>query len=381
MKIVHLTSAHPRHDIRIFIKECASLAKAGHNVHLIVADGQGSESKLDVTIHDAGRNQGSRFTRMTGIVNKVARIAQTLNPDILHFHDPELIYAALKLKKSTGAQIIYDVHEDVPRQILAKHWIPSLLRPTISQLFEWIENRAAQQFEAIITSTPHIRQRFSSLNHYAIDICNYPILTEFLYTTPWEEKRNEVCYVGGISRIRGIEPIVNALPQAGIRLNLAGRWSETDLRVKLMQSPGWSWVNELGILDRQNVIQILNRSKVGLVTLFPTPNYVDALPIKLFEYMAAGIPVIASDFPVWRKIIEDAKCGLLVDPQNPQAIASAICYLFNHPHKAKKMGQSGQIIVQQRYSWESESQKLLRLYKDLGKNKYGNNIKIAQIDI
>ena len=364
MKVVHLTSAHPRHDIRIFIKECASLAAAGHDVTLIVADGLGPEQRNGVHILDVGAHGGSRWLRMTRTVKRVCQAAMALKPDLVHFHDPELMLAVRKLKK-VGARIVYDVHEDLPRQLLAKHWIPRLFRPMLSRCVEWLENRVAAGFDAIVTSTPHIRQRFARVNRRAIDICNFPILQELVRQTAWQDRQNEICYLGGISRIRGIEPVIDALPSLTTRLNLAGIWSEHGLRHAMQDKPGWQQVNDLGVLDRQGVGQVLARSRVGLVTLFPTANYVDALPIKLFEYMAAGIPVVASDFPLWRSIVEDADCGLLVDPQDANAIAQAIKTLLTDDDNAARLGANGQRRVQQKYSWVAEAEKLQALYQQL----------------
>jgi glycosyltransferase involved in cell wall biosynthesis len=364
MKVVHLTSAHPRHDIRIFIKECGSLAAAGHEVTLIVADGLGEEISHGVRIHDVGARSGGRLSRMTRTVDRVVRAALALQPDVAHFHDPELMLAALRLKKA-GIKVVYDVHEDLPRQILAKHWIPALLRPLLSHVLEWVENHVARRFDAIVTSTPHIRERFALVNPRSLDVCNFPILAELVRDTDWDSRRNEVCYLGGISRIRGIEPIIAALPEVPARLNLAGIWSESGLKETLQTEAGWSRVNDLGVLDRAGVSEVLARSKVGLVTLFPTPNYVDALPIKLFEYMAAGMPVVASDFPVWRAIVDDAGCGLLVDPQDPQAIAAALCTLLADDEMARAMGARGQQAVVLKYSWAAEAAKLNALYSDL----------------
>jgi glycosyltransferase involved in cell wall biosynthesis len=362
MKIAHLTSAHPRHDIRIFIKECGTLAAAGHEVHLLVADGLGDEIKNEVQIHDVGARHGGRLGRMTQTVERIRQAVLALKPDVVHFHDPELMLAALKLKRA-GYKVVYDVHEDLPRQILAKHWIPALLRPLLSRVLEVLENHAARRFDAIVTSTPHICQRFLRLNPHSLAVCNYPILAELLHDTPWRQRRNEVCYLGGISRIRGIEPIIAALPQVPARLNLAGIWSEAGLKSSLESTPGWSRVNDLGVLDRHGVAEVLAHSKVGLVTLFPTPNYVDALPIKLFEYMAAGMPVVASDFPVWRAIVDDAGCGLLVDPRDPAAIAAAIRSLLADDARAEQMGARGRQAVLQKYSWTAEGAKLKTLYQ------------------
>ncbi len=364
MKVVHLTSAHPRHDIRIFVKECQSLAAAGFDVSLIVADGQGEEIRGGVRIHDAGAKSGGRFSRMTGTVRRVYEAARALAPDVVHFHDPELIPAALRLKQA-GIKVVYDVHEDVPRQILAKHWIPGAARPWVSGGFERVEDWAVERFDAVVAATPHIRERFAPRALRCVDVCNYPILDEFLQETDWNARRNEVCYLGGISRIRGIGPVVDALPQTGARLNLAGPWSEPALRDELARREGWARVNELGVLGRDGVADVLARSKAGLVTLFPTPNYVDALPIKLFEYMAAGLPVVASDFPLWRAIVEDAGCGLLVDPEDAGAVAQAINTLFADETRARAMGEAGRRAVLAKYSWAAEAEKLVALYRTL----------------
>ena len=364
MKVAHLTSAHPRHDIRIFVKECTTLAAAGHEVTLIVADGLGEEIRNGVRFHDVGPKTGGRFARMTGTTSRVYQAALALRPDIVHFHDPELIPAALRLKQA-GIKVIYDVHEDMPRQILAKHWIPGAIRPLVSGSFETVEDWAAKRFDAVVTSTPHIRNRFARLGGRVLDVCNFPILEELVRDTPWDSRKNEVCYIGGISRIRGIEPIVAALPDTATRLNLAGIWSETDLRAQLEVQPGWARVNDLGVLDRKGVAQVLAQSKIGLVTLFPTPNYVDALPIKLFEYMAAGMPVIASDFPVWREIVDDAGCGVLVDPQDPHAIAAAINSLMADEERMYQLGEAGKQAVLKKYSWAAEGRKLVDLYAQL----------------
>ncbi|TDR80180.1 glycosyltransferase family 4 protein [Paludibacterium purpuratum] len=364
MRVAHLTSAHPRHDIRIFIKECGTLARAGHDVTLIVADGQGEEIRDGVRIHDVGAKTGGRLRRMTKTVDRVIQAALKLKPDVAHFHDPELMLAALKLKNA-GIRVIYDVHEDLPRQLLAKHWIPGLMRPLVSRVFELLENRVASRFDAIVTSTPHIRTRFAAVNARALDVCNFPILSELVRDTAWDSRKNEVCYLGGITRIRGIGPIVDAMPDVPARLNLAGIWGESGLREELAAAPGWGKVNDLGVLDRAGVADVLARSKVGLVTLFPTPNYVDALPIKLFEYMAAGLPVVASDFPVWRAIVEDAGCGVLVDPQDPAAIAAALRTLLADNESAAAMGASGQRAVLAKYSWQAEGEKLVGLYQQL----------------
>jgi glycosyltransferase involved in cell wall biosynthesis len=363
-KITHVTSAHPRDDIRIFTKECLTLCDRFGDVMLVVADGNGNDIFERLKIVDVGKSHSGRVKRMLLASRSVAMMALQNQSSIVHFHDPEIIPWALLLKRR-GLKVVYDVHEDVPRQILEKHWIPRPLRKMISRIFEKFENYAVEKFDGVVAATPVIRERFVGLNANVVNVCNFPITSEFVSGVPWESRNNEICYIGSLSRNRGIESLISSLVDAKTRLNLAGSWSDDGLKQSISSNPGWAFVNELGSLDRSGVSSVLSRSKVGIVTLFPTKNYVDSLPIKLFEYMAAGIPVIASDFPRWRQIVEQAKCGLLVDPYDSAAIGQAIRWILEHQDEAKVMGESGRKAVAERYNWDFEAKKLVTLYEDL----------------
>jgi glycosyltransferase involved in cell wall biosynthesis len=183
----------------------------------------------------------------------------------------------------------------------------------------------------------------------------------------WSTKNNQVCYVGGIATIRGIKEIVKATEFVGrgARLLLGGKFSEFGVEREVKKYSGWANVDEFGWLDRAGVSEVLGRSVAGLVTFHPLPNHIDAQPNKMFEYMSAGIPVIASNFPLWREIIEGNDCGLCVDPLDPKAIAAAIDFMINNPERAKQMGENGQNAVQERYNWSIEEAKLLDFYQNL----------------
>jgi glycosyltransferase involved in cell wall biosynthesis len=363
-KIAHLTSAHPRYDTRIFIKMCSSLA-IQYDVFLIVADGLGDEVKNNVNIVDVGETIGGRLSRMSKVVNKVFKKAVELDVDIYHLHDPELLPIGLKLKK-IGKKVIFDSHEDVPKQILGKPYLNVPLRKLMSKVFGMYEKYACKKIDAIISATPYIRDKFLEINTNSVDINNFPLLSEQVNTIDWTEKRDEVVYVGGIERIRGIEQIVKAFGLIDdVRLNLAGVFSDQALKDSVKKLEGWSAVNELGFLNRHEVNLVLAKSKAGLVTLHPVINYIDALPVKMFEYMAAGIPVIASNFPLWREIIEGNKCGLCVDPMNSKEIRDAVKYLKDNPYKAEEMGKNGRKAVEDKYNWLEEERKLLDIYRSL----------------
>ena len=363
MRIVHLTSVHPRLDTRIFHKMCRSLARAGHRATLVVADGQGSEHRDGVDILDVGTPRG-RLRRMLESTRRVLRIARQINADIYHLHDPELLPIAATLRRD-GARVIFDAHEDVGKQMISKPYLTPMLRHLLAWGYVCYENMRVPGLDAVVTATPSIRDRYANLPPRLVDINNFPMLGELTSPTPWDKRGPAVCYVGGICKIRGILELVSAmsLVQMPTLLHLAGRFSDSEQQAKGL--PGYSQVRAWGQVDRTGVRDVLGRAMAGIVTLHPTANYLDALPVKMFEYMSAGIPVIASDFPLWREIIEGNHCGICVDPMDPKSIARAIDTLVGNPTMAQEMGANGRRAVMERYNWGIEERKLLALYESL----------------
>ena len=362
-KICHLTSVHPKTDTRILYKECKTLVDAGYDVTLIVQNDK--DEVIDGVKIIGIEIPKNRKERMTRTVHRVYQQALECNADIYHFHDPELIPISLKLKRK-GEKIIYDVHEDVPRQILSKQWIPSPLRKIISWMIERIENYAAKRFDYIVTATPYIRDRFLRINNSTIDINNFPLLSELhISNTDWNSKEKLVCYIGGIGRVRGIQEMVHAIGLTPYTMLLAGNFESSAEREIATQKDGWRQVMELGHINRTEVKEVLSRSMAGLVLFHPEPNHINAQPNKMFEYMSAGIPVIASNFPLWKEIIEGNNCGICVDPLNINEIANAINWIMDNPEQAKRMGENGRKAVETKYNWEKEGKKLLKVYEEL----------------
>jgi glycosyltransferase involved in cell wall biosynthesis len=365
MKIVHLTSVHSRYDIRIYQKQCRTLSEAGYDVTLIVADGKGDEFIEGVQILDVGKPTG-RLQRIFKATERVYNRALSLDGDIYQFHDPELLPVGIKLKKA-GKVVVFDSHEDVPKQLLSKPYLPPVVMRIISAVFSLYERFACKKLDYIFAATPFIRDKFLRINPASVDINNFPMIGELDAALPWDQKNNEVCYVGGVASIRGIVEVVEAFTHSTekVRLNLVGRFSESEVELRVKQHLGWASVNQLGQLERPEVKAVLSKSLAGLVTFHPLPNHVDAQPNKMFEYMSAGIPVIASDFPLWRQIIDGSNCGVLVDPMNPQSIAVAIDSLARDPERAKILGENGRAAVYAKYNWGIESKKLLACYEQL----------------
>ncbi|MET0858438.1 MAG: glycosyltransferase family 4 protein [Telluria sp.] len=361
-RIAHLTSVHRRNDTRIFLKQCRTLAAYGYGVTLIVADGQGDAFRDGVAIVDVGRSAG-RLQRMVGTTARVYARAVALDADVYHLHDPELIPAGLRLKR-LGKTVIFDAHEDVSAQLLSKSYLGPLSRRALSTGFALYQRFACARFDGIVAATPVIRDKFLRINACTVEVANYPMPAEFDTTARWADKADEVCYVGGIEAIRGIRELVRAcaLLHSPARLSLAGQFSEPALEAEVRGYPGWQRVDAHGQLERAGVRQVMKRAIAGLVTLHPVVNYLDAMPVKMFEYMASGIPVIASRFPLFRDIVEGARCGLCVDPNDPREIAAAIDFLVANPGIARTMGTNGRKAVLEKYNWPAQAAKLTDFY-------------------
>ena len=364
-RIVHLTTVHPRHDIRIFHKECASLARAGYEVVQVVGDGLGDAVEQGVRIVDIGPRPPGRLARMRQQPARALRAVRALAPALVHFHDPELLPVGVRLARE-GVKVVYDAHEDVPRQLLTKQWIPAALRRPLSLAFEAYENRQVRHLRAVVGATPHIAQRFAAVAPRAVNVSNYPFLHELAPAAEPRLREKAVCYVGGIFRTRGAFSMVRALPHVpDVRLLLCGKFEDAATEAELRAEPGWAQVDYLGVVGREQVREVMARSRAGLVTLLPLPSYLDAMPIKMFEYMSAELPVIASGFPLWRDIVERHGCGLCVNPADPAAIAHAIRQLVDDAVQAARMGEAGRRAVHAHYHWPRAEAELLQLYREL----------------
>lgn len=369
LKIAHLTSVHADNDIRIFYKECTSLAEHGYDVTEITLNGN-PRTENGVKIISALFKPKSRLDRILKSAKLMYKMAVDVDADIYHFHDPELLRVGLKLKR-LGKIVIYDAHEDTPRQLLTKPYLNQFLRKIISFFYERHENYIAKRLDAVVTVTPHLVNRYKLINTNTVQISNYPLIDE-IETEDLSQiqalKENSVCYIGGVSEERGILQMMQGAQISNTRLAVAGKWNP-GLKEKMSTQNEWDNVNDVGFLNREELKSLKNKSIAGLVTLLPRTNYISSFPIKMFEYMSAGIPVIASNFPLWESIIKEIDCGICIDPTDPQAISDAIIFLKENKDKALEMGKKGRTAIKDKLNWNVEKEKLFQLYESLSKNQ------------
>jgi glycosyltransferase involved in cell wall biosynthesis len=365
-KVAHLTSVHPASDTRIAYRECATLAQAGYDVVLIAA-GSLAEVPAGVRLHGVSLPR-NRFERMTKTIWHVFRAALAERADVYHFHDPELMGVGLALR-ALGARVVFDVHEDIPQDIIDKPWIPLAFRAPVSFASE-IALRALQRgYSAIVAATPAIARRFA--NPRTIVVANYPRIEELPRASAeqFADRARSVVYLGAITQLRCIGEIMSAFssPQlaSGIRLRLAGHFENDELERSVRAMPGWKNVDFMGFCRRSEVGGVLGSVRAGLLLFRQAANHEEAMPTKLFEYLGAGLPVVISNTLQCCSIVRENDCGIVVDPADSDAISSAISRLVENPAVAQSMGNRGRRLVKEHFQWSSEASKLTRLYAEI----------------
>lgn len=364
MKVCHMTSAHGVEDVRIFHKECISLAKAGYEVYLV--ERGASYDKNGVHIIGVGEMPSNRLKRMTQGAKTVYRKALELDCDIYHFHDPELLPYGLKLKRK-GKKVIFDSHEHTAEAILEKTWLPVWIRYPVYWIFGAYQARVCRKLDAVISVTPHVVNYFSERNCHTVQVTNYPILAPVAQEA--SAKTASIVFAGGISSQWNHQRIIQALERLpNCRYVLCGTSTENYLST-LKSLPAWSQVDYLGKIPHNEVGERLASCSIGVALLIPNRNSGFKLGTlgntKIFEEMYAGLPIICTDFDLWREFVERYHCGICVDPENVDEIADAIRYLLDNLEEAQRMGENGRRAVEQEFNWGVEEKKLLELYEEL----------------
>lgn len=357
MKVCMLSSVHSADDIRIVQKEARSLSRAGHEV-TVVARPPCPGDVGDIEFKLIELPEVSRWKRPWVFGRAAVALAQSAKPDVVQFHDPELIPFVLRLR-SLGCKVIYDVHEDVPADIYSKNWIPRWFQPVVAFGSELVERSTAHRFDAIVAATPAIAERFRAYGASVILVRNSVRLDEFIEPNFATRRKRQAVYVGHTSFNRGLVEMVEACTAAELTLVLAGSIG--------LAEAGWlkkssADVTYRGKLSRSEIAILLNQSLIGLCLFRPEPNHFYAMPTKVFEYMAAGLPVVTSDLPKCREIVETAGCGFSVSLDDRKTLADKLSMLAAVPQRAIELGLAGRAAVSRDYNWEDDAAELRKLY-------------------
>jgi glycosyltransferase involved in cell wall biosynthesis len=368
VKIVHLTSVHRALDVRVFEKQCKSLAADGYQVVLVAVHAR-DEVIEGVQIKALPTPRG-RLSRMTVTAWQTFREALRQRADLYQVHDPELLPWATLLRLF-GKVVVYDMHENVPPDILQKTWLPGWLKPPLAWCVRAVER-------VLLTWTPVVFAETSYSHDYrwvkrSVVVLNLPRLESLPEPSDERQTPPRVTYIGGVSQDRGSVVTLEALgrlQQRGIDVGwecVGPGWPTAhldDLRRRVGQM-GLRHVHFHGYLPATQGWDVVRSCSIGLAVLLPLPNLIESYPTKLFEYMALQMPVVTSAFPLYQAVVERHRCGLCVDPTSPDELAEAIERLIKDPDEAAQMGRRGREAVLREYNWESEYQKLRTFYEQL----------------
>jgi glycosyltransferase involved in cell wall biosynthesis len=369
MHIVHMTSVHAWNDNRIFNKMCRSLAQNSKRVDLVAVMDENHDGKtVDGVVLHAVNKPHSRRERFMQTTPEVLKKAQSVESDLYHFHDPEFLPYIEKFRSLVRKPVIYDIHENYPAAILSKTWIPEISRFLVGKGFDLLERRKAAAVDGLIFAWPGIMERFESHSRKLL-VNNYPYRDELNKNQDVIEKRvaGWFVYVGVLSPARGILEMIKAVGMGGnkYKLLLGGNWSSEEYRQKCQEERGWAFCDYKGYLDRKTMRELYANAQAGVIAFFPEPNHLYSIPNKIFEYMSAGLPVIASDLPTQRSIVEETGCGVVANAQSSVAIYDKMRWICEHPDEAAAMGKSGKQAVEDKFNWESEVLKLIAFYEEI----------------
>ena len=377
MKVCVFTTVHRPYDVRVFHKEARSLAEAGHRVTLLAHADFQRAVKNGVVVKGVKR-PANRFFRLFNVF-RFAVICLKERADVYHFHDFELLPVGLFLKLVTGQRVIYDCHENFPEAVYERVWYPDWLKPILSRLIAGVEPVLARRLDAVVCVVPDQQKRFDLKGCKTVLVRNVPRLENFAAAVNKDlPKLNRIIYLGGLTVVRGAKLMVDMMlelqkTRPDLKLLWLGPFNESHVERDTMdyiRDKGLSdSIEHIRLVPHEQVPEYVVQSLIGLIPWQPNEQMLRMIfPNKIFEYMACGIPVVASDLPSLKYIFNRANSGITVQADDPSAFAAAIDGLLNSPAKMKQMGEKGRQFVTEHYNWDLEAEKLRRLYQTLERN-------------
>jgi glycosyltransferase involved in cell wall biosynthesis len=373
IKIAHLTSNHKAIDNRIFFSEIFTLRNYGYDCEIVGLHAKSLEFIHNIRITGIKQRILQRYTFLINAIS-VFRNALKIKCKVYHFHDPILLPLCAVLR-ILGTSIVYDVHDDYEASILTRLSEHVVVAQLLSKLWWFFERNISKMFDGIVVADRHLAAKFAGLN--PVILGNFPRLDFTAAADTSAETKFNIIYVGGVDRIRGICKVLDALellPYEDICCHVVGECRDKTLLELLKSNPRVVYHGRVAWTDLH---KYYTRAHIGVALYQPVPSFVycpGENSVKIIEYMAAGIPVICSDFPGLRTFVEDAGYGLTVHPDNPAAIAEKIRFLYENPDVGAQMGQKGRRAFEAEYNWEKHEDKLIALYGKILEKKNSNSL-------
>lgn len=375
-KIVHLGYFHKYDDGRILRKECVSLKKAfDADITYITSDRNGvTEMKLIEGIHICIiPTISKRVVRLLQYMNDALEEIDRIRPEICHIHEFVLYPLIGKLKKR-GIKVILDMHEndveDETEKYIDRHG--ALVGRVVNKALLTYERESVKKADAVISVTPQIINRVARYGKPTVIVANFPYTDDGtdVGENTFRDRLNTICFAGGVSDLWGIKTILKTMEDLpDVKFLLAGR-ADADYVKEMKAFPSWDRTTFFGAVPFEKVKEdIYDKSGIGLALLSTYDGWIGHEGTlgntKLFEFMEFGIPVICTDYSLWKNIVVEGNCGLTVNPFDENQIRDAVNYLRTHPKEAFQMGKNGRKLVRERYNWEHEAETLLDLYKEV----------------
>lgn len=367
-KVCHVISGYFRNDARVFQRQCKSLQKAGYDICLLTNDCESEEILDDIKIYTCKKSWKNRLKILLFAKHQFYQKAVDIDADIYQMHSPELISLGIALKQLDKI-VIYDAHEDLPRHILEKEWIPGFMRKTISRIVEVFMNKSLAKYHEIISPHSHVVKQLKSINENVTLITNFPIINNSVDVSldDYLKRHNIMCYTGTVYEYSNQEAILDAMLHIpDINYEIAGYVGDSHLE-RLSAHKDFNRVKFWGRIPWSQMKYFYDKTIIGLVIYDYKLNLGYKLGSfgtnKLFEYMEAGLPFICTDYDLWKDVVDKYNCGIYVQPNNSKQIEDAINYLIKNKEKAYIMGQNGKRAVIQEYNWQSQETKYVAIYK------------------
>jgi len=374
INVCMISTQHSPFDSRVFHKEAKSLLRAGFGVTVI------GKNNVEIDLISEGINViGIERISFFKILKKLYKTARDIDADIYHCHEPESLLVLICLKLIKGKKVIYDVHEYYPDVIPLANLKIKFFLIFMMYIFEPLFCKCA---DAIIATDDEICKRYKKFNSNVYTVFNFPSKEIFKSTDIYNpelvmkyEKKSLLIYVGGMYKERGILELIKAVHKVSevypsIKLLLLGTFSTKEFEEECTEYINSNNLNDmiefLGFIPHQDIPDYINASDIGIVLLKPIPKFLKNIPIKQFEYMACGKPVIGSRLPPIENFVGKEGAGILVDPNDIDEISEAIIYLLDHPKSRDEMGGRGKKAIERKYNWDRMENILIGIYSEIG---------------